>query len=63
MPECPELLVESNHLQMWNAETLKKWRRGVATVEGDYLVRQAGEHDAFFGMDTIFVEVCKSLQR
>ena len=63
MPECPELLVESDHLQMWNAETLKKWRRGVVIVERDYLVRRAGECDAFFGMDTILVEACKFLQR
>ena len=62
MPECPELLVESNRLQMLNAETLKKWRRGVVTVER-YLVRRAGECDAFSGMDTILVEDCKSLQR
>ena len=58
MPECPELLVESDRLQMLNAETLKKWRRGVMTVERDYLVRWAGECDAFSGIDTILVEVC-----
>ena len=33
------------------------------TVERDYLVQWAGECDAFFGMDTILVEVCKSLQQ
>ena len=33
------------------------------TVERDYLVQWAGECDVFSGMDTIFVGVCKSLQR
>ena len=57
MPECPEFLVESDRLQMLNAETLKKWRRRVVTVERDYLVRRARECDAFSGMDsTILVE-------
>ena len=28
------------------------------TVERDYLVRWAGECDAFSGIDTILVEVC-----
>ena len=57
MPEHPEFLVESDCLQMLNAETLKKWRRRVVTVERDYLVRQARECDAFSGMDsTILVE-------